>query len=845
MRCLLPSCAAVVSSLLASPLLADAPRVFDVPRLDAIEIDGRADDWGDRGFAVAAPMTFDGKVRPPENFDAHFRVGWTDRGLLVLARVADDTLTHASAGGDLWQHDAVRLIYAPQHGRDISSIEVTIAPGEDPAAASAPIKITDRRLGDDKTGEVTITAASSRTDGGYVIEALLPFDVLGIEPAVGRELAFQAFALDIDEPGDERFRVAMFPNDAGGREYGLVHLLRLADAPSPAIELAASGGFDRLRRVKVDVVGEANLAGTPVTLVRDGQVIGEAEFAMRDGRAVATLRGPMPAEIDQEQTLGVQRNSAEATAVKLAGVLRERAWALSEAPISARPSVFYTPDFPQIDFINPEHAEILLGGEYRIEPTFYDRDYNVVTRAETPGRYGAVIRIHTPDGRTLVRYRTLYRVAGNIRPWEYKLAGDIELPKHFGIEPAVEDLWQEKINEQYKWSFHTLADQADSNAALLAGLHEMPADETVSEYTSPRERDRQWWLGLKRKLNGNDQRYTKPFDAPRAIDGDAAPVVREGSLSEAGMAEDAVERIDAVLTQWAGDTDEAFIACIVRNGVIVHHKAYGTRDDKPMTTETKSYMASLSKLISGTQIMMLADQGLIDLDAPIDTYLPELKDARFTQMPTMRHLYTHTAGMRSHRGGGEHDLEHIAAELAPQLEIGKRSSYNGMSLELGVKILEQITGLTYPQFARRHLLEPLGCTNTDALNASYETQSTALDMARIGQMLLNRGAYGDKRFFSDETFEAMLPRSLAPLLGRETKEERGIGLVWHRHPGLSQRTITHGAASNAVLLIDLENQLIISMTRNRAGRNYDKYHPQFLDTIIACMLSAQPQAAGD
>ncbi len=216
-------------------------------------------------------------------------------------------------------------------------------------------------------------------------------------------------------------------------------------------------------------------------------------------------------------------------------------------------------------------------------------------------------------------------------------------------------------------------------------------------------------------------------------------------------------------------------------------------------------------------------------------------------VPTMRHLYTHPAGMCTHRGDSEHELEHIVAELAPHLEIGKQRVYNGMSLGLGVKILEQITGLTYPEFARRHLLEPLGCKNTDALNASYDTYSNAIDMARIGQMLLNRGAYGSYRFFSEETFEAMLLQSLASLLGPDTDEQRGIGLLWYDgNPPLSERTITHGAASRAVLYIDLENNLIISMTRNDGGLNFYKYPPQFIQTILDAMQPvAQSAQAGD
>ena len=93
-------------------------------------------------------------------------------------------------------------------------------------------------------------------------------------------------------------------------------------------------------------------------------------------------------------------------------------------------------------------------------------------------------------------------------------------------------------------------------------------------------------------------------------------MVREGTLAEAGMKPDAAEKMDAVLTEWAPNDDQAFAVCVVRNGVIVLHKAYGTRDGKPMTVHTKSWMASITKTMSASIMWMLIDQGLVGLDDP-------------------------------------------------------------------------------------------------------------------------------------------------------------------------------------------------------------------------------------
>ena len=60
-----------------------------------------------------------------------------------------------------------------------------------------------------------------------------------------------------------------------------------------------------------------------------------------------------------------------------------------------------------------------------------------------------------------------------------------------------------------------------------------------------------------------------------------------------------------------------------------------------------------------------------------------------------------------------------------------------------------------------------------------------------------------------------------------------MGTVWMRDPGLSQNTFAHGAASAATFRIDLDNNLVIVMTRNTAGEPYLEYHPKFIAAVVA------------
>ena len=61
----------------------------------------------------------------------------------------------------------------------------------------------------------------------------------------------------------------------------------------------------------------------------------------------------------------------------------------------------------------------------------------------------------------------------------------------------------------------------------------------------------------------------------------------------------------------------------------------------------------------------------------------------------------------------------------------------------------------------------------------------------------------------------------------------GVGLTWFREGGLSDRTIGHGSASSCTLRVDLERDLVITMTRLTAGKNFRTYHPKFISAVTS------------
>ncbi len=502
-----------------------------------------------------------------------------------------------------------------------------------------------------------------------------------------------------------------------------------------------------------------------------------------------------------------------------------RAGAIMNSQIKFKSFSFTGTELPGCDFEHPGLAADLMG-PYRVSVQYFDRDFNEVTEAARPGRYGAVVTVEIKN-RRFRRFHTLYCASTEDRPLRVharriEVKADISLPPGLGIDPAVVKENAGVLERSVRRRFQEEIENDPEIAVILAGLSEARPGDKTDIFSDLFARERQWWVTMKRKFYGLDKRYPEPLDPPRAIDGPPATTIREGTAAEAGVKPDAAEKIDAMLNQWAGDTDEAFAVCIVRRGVIVLHKAYGKRGGKPMTLETTSNMASITKMLGGVLTMMCVDQGRLDLEAPLDKVHPAFAGIDVATPATIRLLYSHWSGLSGHQGGLRNDLEEMVASYYPHLEVNKRYEYCSLDCALVGKFVEAVSGEALPQFYKRHLIDPLGLKHTEVTRMGFGTRSIPMDMARIGQMLLNRGAYGTRRFFSEETFRKMLP----------VGDRRGIGTVSLSESGLSDRTFGHPGASKATIRIDPENDLVIVMCRNSEGANYDKYHGKFIQTVV-------------
>lgn len=126
-------------------------------------------------------------------------------------------------------------------------------------------------------------------------------------------------------------------------------------------------------------------------------------------------------------------------------------------------------------------------------------------------------------------------------------------------------------------------------------------------------------------------------------------------------------------------------------------------------------IGSVTKMLTTTIVMRLVDDGLLDLDAPVTAYLPELRLAdRSTDGLIVRHLLTHESGIEGDvyfdTGTGDDAVERLVerlSEIGTVHAAGAAWSYSNIGFVLAGRIAEKLTGLAYPDLMRTFITEPL------------------------------------------------------------------------------------------------------------------------------------------
>ncbi|MHB1426699.1 MAG: serine hydrolase domain-containing protein [Gemmataceae bacterium] len=296
------------------------------------------------------------------------------------------------------------------------------------------------------------------------------------------------------------------------------------------------------------------------------------------------------------------------------------------------------------------------------------------------------------------------------------------------------------------------------------------------------KRVRSWTAGLAIVVIALAAREGSTADKPKAPAVKPAPVLKPGKLSAHGLREADLDGLRTVLKKSVDDETLPGVALLLAHkGEVIFKEAYGgLKVDRPVR------MASDSKPVAATVVMVVVDQGKMRLNDPLTKFVPEFKGTKI-EKATVRQLLSHSAGIGDDFPGGRpraNTLAEFAAAVASQgtLKAPGLYRYSSVSIDVACRCAEKAAGRPFEELMNTYLCEPLGMKHTgfawggDAESVPKEARergegryvsggaglsSTLDDMAAFYQMHLNGGRYGDKQILSRKAIADMHRKQVA------------------------------------------------------------------------------------
>lgn len=191
-------------------------------------------------------------------------------------------------------------------------------------------------------------------------------------------------------------------------------------------------------------------------------------------------------------------------------------------------------------------------------------------------------------------------------------------------------------------------------------------------------------------------------------------------------ATDVEKSIDKIFAGYDHINIPGAAVAVVQNGEVVFKKGYGSANleyDIPVTPETIFHVASVSKQFTVFALLLLQEEGKLSLEDPIQKHIAEVPD--FGQEITLRHLATHTSGMRDqwdllNLAGWRWDdvitKEHVLKMVSRQKELnftpGEQYMYCNTGFTLLAEVVARVSGKTFNQFTQSRMFTPLNMTNS-------------------------------------------------------------------------------------------------------------------------------------
>jgi len=335
-----------------------------------------------------------------------------------------------------------------------------------------------------------------------------------------------------------------------------------------------------------------------------------------------------------------------------------------------------------------------------------------------------------------------------------------------------------------------------------------------------------------------------------ACTGDPQPLPPAAASAKPGVDPEKLTILRSRLQEFVDRGEVAgIVAAVGRRGTLVFLEALGWRDletREPMRPDTIFRIASMTKPIVAVAVLMLEDEGALSIDDPVARFVPEFGRLQIPKPITLRHLLTHTSGLPGAPPKELGDLyakrDRTLAEAVPHFarppafEPGTKWAYCNTGIDVLGRVIEVASGKRFEDFLEERLFRPLGMKDTffypsperapriarlyrkdadrltpvapflgDAPEGKYPLPagglySTAPDLARLYQMMLDRGVAGGRRFLSERTVARMTADQLGGV-SAGFAPGMGMGLGWQvvREPqgvtaALSPGSYGHGGA---------------------------------------------------
>jgi CubicO group peptidase (beta-lactamase class C family) len=343
-------------------------------------------------------------------------------------------------------------------------------------------------------------------------------------------------------------------------------------------------------------------------------------------------------------------------------------------------------------------------------------------------------------------------------------------------------------------------------------------------------------------------------------------------------------QVDAIFAEYQQTDSPGCALGVFHQGEIEYARGYGMANlelGAAITPSTVFDIGSTSKQFTAFAVLLLEQDGKLDIDDEVRKFVPELP--HYGPTITLRHLMQHTSGLRDYLelfwlGGvhwkdvttGQDALDAIVRQKALNFEPGDEYLYSNSGFFLLSEIVKRVSGKTLPEFARERIFEPLGMRHTRYLDDPQDivpNRSTGYDRTDEGELEIEMSDFeqtGDGAVYTtiedlflwDQNFyhprvgtEEMLERMQTPgTLSTGKPMTYGLGLVMRDYRGLA--SVSHGgswAGYRAELLRFPAQKLSVACLCNLGGTNPSELARDVAEVYLSSLMTPDetpPPAAG-